>query len=77
MKNYVLADNQPSVDPITTLNAQINEIDKKLMENSQSWNEMNMNKISLEAKMNDRQRENSKMRAEKEKLIADKESLIL
>ena len=72
----VKADSEP-VDPITTLNNQINEIDKKLMVNSQIYNSSEQIIITERQKQEKANKENEALRIEKAKLIAEKEAKIV
>lgn len=74
---FVLADNQSSTGTIDQMNAQINEIDKKLMVNSQSWNDLEKDRLEIIAKQEFAMTGNNKLREEKQKLIADKEAKLL
>lgn len=80
----VLADNQSSTDTIQQMNNQLTVIEKNMMENSRFWNGFDEENKAMQKNIDDNKKlmeyhewENAKLRAEKEKLIAEKEAKLL
>lgn len=74
---FVLADNQSSTATISQMNEQLTVIENKLMVNSQSWNDLEKNRLEIIAKQEFAMTGNNQLREEKAKLIAEKEAKLL